>query len=236
MLSIVPFVPWGSFLSSTIKIGSAKRTLLQKVVVDDIPTLYGSAAGKVANINDLATFPPNSSWIVTYPTSGDPTTDAENPDTFQKFRLIRLPASLGGDSKKATDFVAFSEVCVHLWCSPNYIPSHQNYECPCHGSTYRVPDGLCIAGPASLQAFPENAIPMLTLQADASGDLYIYYFNADPSKTTVSNGVPSLSLPDPIEADGEIGYGRDYKSYDTFIKPAAEKEADPSYADVVVSG
>lgn len=234
LLSVIPFVPWGTFLSSTIKTGAASRTLLQKAVVDDIPSKYGAAAGQVVNVNDLSTFPPNSHWVMTYPTSGDLSVDADNIDTFQKFELIRLPT---GTQKKATDFVAFSKVCVHLWCSPNYnpAPGHMQYECPCHGSIYRVPDGLSIAGPASLQAFPQNAIPMLTLQADSNGDLYVFYPNADPSKTTVANGVPHLVSVNPIEGDGDIGYGRDYESYYNFIKPAAEGSAQPNDTDVVVS-
>ncbi|HZW84762.1 MAG TPA: hypothetical protein VFE91_02525, partial [Nitrososphaerales archaeon] len=122
VLSIIPFVPWGSFLSSTVESGSAKRTLLQPVVVDDV-TKYGPAAGQVVNVNDTTTFPPNDHWVITYPTSGDKTIDAQNPDTFLKWELIRLPTELGGGNKKATDFVAFSKVCVHLWCSPNYNPT-----------------------------------------------------------------------------------------------------------------
>ena len=230
LLSMVPFVPWGTFLTSTVKTGSAERYLLQKVVVDDIPTKYGAAAGKVVNVNDLQTFPPNDHWVITYPTSGDPTVDADNPDTFQKFELIRLPESLGGTGKKATDFVAFSMVCVHLWCSPNYNPNpgHMQNECPCHGSIYRVPDGLAIAGPASLQAVPQNAIPMMTLQAVSSGDLFIFYPNRDP---TTGNPVG-----DAIEADGDIGYGRDYQSYDKFLKPAAQQPVNVKDETVVVSG
>lgn len=234
VLSIIPFVPWGTFLSSRIRTGSAQQLLAQKATVDDLPSKYGSAAGKVVNVNDLTTFPPNSHWVITYPTSGDPTVDADNVDTFQKFELIRLPVSLGGDSKKAIDFVAFSKVCVHLWCSPNYNPSpgHMQYECPCHGSIYQLPTkdqngnlidgGKAIAGPASLQSFPQNAIPMLTLQADSNGDLWVFYPNADPSKTTVTNGVANIVSVDPIEGDGSIGYGRDFASYQNFIRPAAE--------------
>jgi nitrite reductase/ring-hydroxylating ferredoxin subunit len=227
---MVPFVPWGDFLSSAVRTGSAPRTLLQKAVVDDILSKYGSAAGKIVNVNDLNTFPPDSHWVITYPTSGDPAVDANNPDTFSKFELIRLPASLGGDSKKATDFVAFSKVCVHLWCSPNYNPNqgHMQYECPCHGSIYRVPDGLSTAGPASLQAFPQNAIPMLTLQADSKGDLYVFYPNRDP---TTGNPVP-----DSIEADGDIGYGRDYMSYENFIRLAAQQPANLKDLNQVIGG
>jgi rieske iron-sulfur protein len=219
VLSIAPFVPWGSFLSSSVTTGSGKRTLLQKVVVDDV-SKYGPAAGKPVNVKDLTTFPPDGHWVITYPSSGDQSLDAQNPDTFLKYELIRLPTELGGSSIQATDFVAFSKVCVHLWCSPNYNPAagHQQYECPCHGSIYRVPDGKAVQGPASLQPAPTNAIPMLTLQADASGNLYAYYPNYDQ--------VTKQKVPDGIEADGELGFGRDFNSYQSFLKPKAQIPAD----------
>ncbi len=182
------------------------------------------------NVNDLTTFPPNTAWIFTYPTSGDPTVDAENPNTFQKFELIRLPESLGGANKTAADFVAYSKVCVHLWCSPNYIPTAQQYQCPCHGSIYQLPTldpegqpidaGKAIAGPASLQPFPTNAIPMMTLQADSDGYLYVFYPNLDP-RTQTATTPPSGVAGGAIEGDGTIGYGRDYKSYQNFILPCA---------------
>ncbi|MBI3858907.1 MAG: Rieske 2Fe-2S domain-containing protein [Thaumarchaeota archaeon] len=203
VLSIVPFVPWGSFLSSSVgNAGSYKR---QKVVID-AKSVYGAAAGQVVNVNDLNTFPPDSHWVITYPSSGDATLDAQNPDTFVKYELIRLPAgALGGDTKNASAFVAFSKVCVHLWCSPNYNPdpAHQQYECPCHGSIYEVPEGLAKYGPAAQQDAPTNAIPMLTLTADPNGDLNV-----------------EIPLWD-VEHNGVLGYGRDYLSYRNYIKPAA---------------
>ena len=214
VLSIVPFVPWGNFLLSSVSTtGAYKR---QQAVLDlNTPTnnnANGAVAGKAVNVNDLANFPPNSSWLLTYPSSGDINVDSQNPDTFQKFGLIRLP---NGTTKTAADFVAFSKVCVHLWCSPNYDPerstktSDETYQCPCHGSIYRVPDGLSIAGPASLQAYPTNAIPMLTLTADPNGDLYI-----EPPKFDVAH-------------NGVIGYGRDYQSYEDYILPVAEGKQQP---------
>ena len=214
VLSIVPFVPWGNFLLSSVSTtGAYKR---QQAVLDlNTPTnnnANGAVAGKAVNVNDLTNFPPNSSWLLTYPSSGDINVDSQNPDTFQKFGLIRLP---NGTTKTAADFVAFSKVCVHLWCSPNYDPerstktSDETYQCPCHGSIYRVPDGLSIAGPASLQAYPTNAIPMLTLTADPNGDLYI-----EPPKFDVAH-------------NGVIGYGRDYQSYEDYILPVAEGKQQP---------
>lgn len=203
VLSIIPFVPWGTFLSSSVSsTGSYKR---QKAVVDNDPK-YAAAAGRTVNVNDLNTFPPDSHWVVTYPSSGSLTLDTQNPDTFVKYELIRLPAgSLGGDSKDAAAFVAFSKVCVHLWCSPNYNPAtgHEQYECPCHGSIYEVPDGLAKAGPASQQPAPTNAIPMLTLTADPDGSL-----NIEPPIWDVDH-------------NGVLGYGRNYTSYQSYIKPAA---------------
>jgi rieske iron-sulfur protein len=238
VLSIIPFVPWGNFLTSSVTTGNAKTFLLQKARVDE-NTKFGAASGQLVNVNDLATFPPNDHWIITYPSSGDPTIDSQNPDTFLKYELIRLPTELGGAGKKATDFVAFSKVCVHLWCSPNYNPTqtknpqengyqapsanvstHQQYECPCHGSIYEVPDGKAVAGPASLQPAPTNAIPMLTLQADSNGQLYVVYPNRDPTKPFPNDGV------DAIGANGQLGFGRDFASYENFIKPVGEQPAD----------
>ena len=206
ILALVPFVPWGDYLSHSV--GSSGTAGRQKVTIDNNPK-YGAAAGKPVNVNDLTTFPPDSHWVITYPSSGDPTQDAQNPDTFVKFELIRLPAGeLGGDAMEATAFVAFSKVCVHLWCSPNYnpLPTHEDYECPCHGSIYEIPDGKAVQGPASEQPPPTNAIPMLTLTADSSGQLFIE--------------VPVWD----VDHNGVIGYGRNYMSYEDYIKPAAEGE------------
>ena len=208
VLSITPFVPWGSFLSSSVSSSGAYKR--QKAIIDNSPSTYGAAAGKQVNANDLSTFAPNGSWVVTYPSSGDPTLDAQNPDTFVKFQIIRLPAELGGSEKAAAAFVAFSKVCVHLWCSPNYDPERsanpvdETYQCPCHGSIYRIPDGLSTAGPASQQPPPTNAIPMLTLTADSEGLLYI-----EPPLWDVDH-------------NGVIGYGRYYQSYSSYILPAAQ--------------
>jgi Rieske Fe-S protein len=232
-LTILPFIPWENYLSHSVETGATKQKFLQKVVVDDLPQ-YGAAAGVAVNVNDLTTFPPNSHWVFTFPTSGDPSLDAQNPDTFLKYELIRLPTELGGASKLATDFVAFSKVCVHLWCSPNYnpAPGHMQYECPCHGSIYRIPDGLAIGGPASLQPPPTNAIPMATLQADSAGNLYVFASNYDPTTEATPASLPAGV--NPTEGDGTLGYGRDYLSYDSFVKRIAQAPANPDDLTKVV--
>ena len=227
VLSVVPFVPWGNFLLSSVSSsGPAKK---QPAVLDmntaSNNNANGSVAGKQVNVNDLTSFPPNGSWLITYPSSGDLTLDSESPDTFQKFALVRLPTGLGGSEKSAAAFVAFSKVCVHLWCSPNYDPqkssnpTYETYQCPCHGSIYQLPTkdssgdlvdaGKAVAGPASLQAAPTNAIPMLTLTADSDGNLNIE--------------IPVWD----VDHNGVQGYGRNYQSYQDYILPVAEGERQP---------
>jgi len=212
LLALAPWVPFGTFLSSSAA-GATSKTTTQTIVLDENTLENGKASGKTVNVNDLNTFPPNSTWVMTYPSSGDPSIDGQNPNTFVKFALIRLPKELGGANKTASDFVAFSKVCVHLWCSPNYNPTqcsdatengyvsgagcstHELYECPCHGSGYSVGAGgnavgLALIGPAAVQPAPTNAIPILTLATDAAGNLQV---------------VPPVW---DVDHNGVIGYGR----------------------------
>jgi rieske iron-sulfur protein len=217
LLALAPWVPFGTFLSASAG-GATVATTNQTIVLDENTLENGSASGKTVNVNDLTTFPPNSTWIMTYPSSGNPLTDGQNPNTFVKFGLIRLPKELGGANTNASAFVAFSKVCVHLWCSPNFNPqqcldsgengyttgadcaTHWLYECPCHGSGYSVglgqdgkgtmPVGMAIIAPASVQPPPTNAIPLLTLTTDPSGNLQV---------------VPAVW---DVDHNGVIGYGR----------------------------
>ncbi len=215
VVAMIPFVPWGNFLSATLESNSV-QTKPQPVVIDNNP-VYGGAAGATVKVTDLASFPPNSHWVITFPSSGNSTIDFQNPDTFVKFELIRLPAELGGSKEDATAFVAFSKICVHLGCSPNYGGStaqnppaaRQNYECPCHGSIYEVADGLAVQGPASSQPAPTNAIPMLTLTADPDGTLVIQ----KPIWDVNHNGV--------------LAYGRYIDTYEDYLLPIAEGKLQP---------
>jgi Rieske Fe-S protein len=91
-------------------------------------------------------------------------------------------------------FVALSRVCVHLWCLWSYHPEFSSTEneyvrrgiCPCHGSEYvpgygqysgfptatdKLP-GHAVGGPAFLQSPPNNALPLVQLDVDSSGNLY----------------------------------------------------------------
>jgi rieske iron-sulfur protein len=215
LLALAPWAGFGPYLSSSAA-GSTSTSKPQTIVLDENTEENGKASGKTVNVKDLTTFPPNSTWTMTYPSSGDPSIDGQNPNTFVKFALIRLPKELGGANPDASAFVAFSKVCVHLWCSPNYNPTqstdsgengytagaatHELYECPCHGSGYSVglgvngqgkqPVGVALIGPASVQPPPTNAIPLLTLQTDSAGNLQV---------------VPPVW---DVDHNGVVGYGR----------------------------
>jgi len=209
ILTVAALATLGGYaLSRYISTRGAGPSLARQSVMVDDSSPYGTAAGRKVNVSDLTTFPPNSHWVITYPSSGDSKVDAQAVDTFRKFELIRLPVELGGDKPAASSFVAFSKLCVHLECSPNYNPTqnvnptengyesgpgyttHQNFECPCHGTTYRIPDGLAVDGPASRQPPPTNAVPMLTLSADDQG-----YLRVEPPIWDVNH-------------NGKLGYGR----------------------------
>lgn len=213
LLALAPWVPFGTYLSAS-STGNTSLSKNANIVLDNNSS-NGNAAGKTVNVKNLDLFPPNNTWTMTYPSSGDPSIDGQNPNTFVKFALIRLPKELGGDQTSASAFVALSKVCVHLWCSPNYnptqsvdpnengysagAPTHELYECPCHGSGYSVgvngePVGKALIGPAAQQPPPTNAMPILTLATDSAGNLQV---------------VPPVW---DINHNGVVGYGRNLGS------------------------
>ncbi len=49
--------------------------------------------------------------------------------------------------KNEGKLVAFSVICTHLGCIPNWLPSELKFKCPCHGSGYYM-NGINFEGPA----------------------------------------------------------------------------------------
>jgi Rieske Fe-S protein len=96
-------------------------------------------------------------------------------------------------------YMAFSRVCVHLWClwgtgintTDSQVGGPVLGPCPCHGSTYvpasggknvyphfaaaqnQVP-GQAVAGPASLQPFPNNQLPIIKIRIASDGTFHAY--------------------------------------------------------------
>ncbi len=92
-------------------------------------------------------------------------------------------------------FVAYNTTCVHLRClvNPGYT-SEYRLLCPCHGSQYRLVDGVPVAGPAfDLGLLP---LPQVKLTLDSTGTKLV--------------AVPFGKNPDgsPILLNGEPGIGR----------------------------
>jgi rieske iron-sulfur protein len=98
-------------------------------------------------------------------------------------------------------YMAFSRVCVHLWClwgtginnTDSQVGGPVLGPCPCHGSTYipasgsktaypkfppaqdsSVVPGQAIAGPASLQPFPNNMLPIIRIRIASDGTFHAY--------------------------------------------------------------
>jgi rieske iron-sulfur protein len=168
VMTFAPFVDWGKFLPNP----SGQLKERQKVELPD-----GSQASVKA-------FPVNHSEAVIYPKTDDPVL---NNEAFRVWQFIRLPVELGGDKNDISSFRMYSQVCLHLWCLWKYWPEEgrKRGECPCHGSLYDPLTGEAFAGPASLQAPPSNVLPMLDLEIDSQGSIWI----KPPNWSVHGNGI-----------------------------------------------
>src|SRR3989442_11793077 len=85
------------------------------------------------------------------------------------------PNPLYSSDPKLKHVVAFNVTCVHLRClvNPGYAGSPDSCEfrlqCPCHGSQYRLTDGVPVAGPAYDLGL--NPLPEVQLSVDANGKI-----------------------------------------------------------------
>lgn len=88
-----------------------------------------------------------------------------------RFWLVNLDTSTAegvermyqaGDEQPTTGVVALYKVCTHLGCIYPWNEATNRFECPCHGSKYRL-DGRRIEAPAprSLDRFPITAFDAL---------------------------------------------------------------------------
>ncbi len=63
--------------------------------------------------------------------------------------------------------VALSNICTHLGCIPNWLPSEKKFKCPCHGSGYYL-NGINFEGPAPrpLERFSVSLTPEGKVRVD----------------------------------------------------------------------
>lgn len=59
----------------------------------------------------------------------------------------RVPEGRMWLSNTSKGFIALYAVCTHLGCLPDWSDDNHRFECPCHGSKYRI-GGEWIEGPA----------------------------------------------------------------------------------------
>jgi Rieske Fe-S protein len=101
---------------------------------------------------------------------------------YYKNVIARLPDPLvNTDPSYSSDpilkhVVALNVTCVHLRClvNPGYAGSPGSggefrLQCPCHGSQYRLTDGVPVAGPAYDLGL--NPLPKVQLSVDANGKI-----------------------------------------------------------------
>lgn len=67
--------------------------------------------------------------------------------------------ALQADYPQVQGVKALYKVCVHLGCLYKWVPTNDQFECPCHGSKY-LPTGVRVDGPArrNLDVFVVEAI------------------------------------------------------------------------------
>lgn len=98
-----------------------------------------------------ANFPDGRFWMVTL--------DSSQPN--DRMDLARDEAA------EIRGVAAIYKVCTHLGCIYDWIPSNNRFECPCHGSKYRL-DGRRIEAPAprtldrfKVEAYAEDRVTLL---------------------------------------------------------------------------
>ena len=118
-----------------------------------------------------------------------------NKESFRTWQFIRLPRELGGDRNDVL-LLGYTAQCAFT-CGAYGSTADEGTkrgECPCHGSLYDALTGEAFEGPASVQGPPSNVLPILYLEADSNGDLWI---------------LPPVWSPD---KNGIVGYGRYLKT------------------------
>src|SRR5213593_234952 len=96
---------------------------------------------------------------------------------YYKNVIARLPDGLVNPLHPSEEplkhVVAFNVTCVHLRClvNPGYdtASGEVRLQCPCHGSQYRLVDGVPVAGPAYDLGL--NPLPEVQLSVDANGKI-----------------------------------------------------------------
>ena len=101
--------------------------------------------------------------------------------------VLRLPdevldPSIRGSTPDVRHFAAWNTTCVHLRCLVNAGSDDSQYRllCPCHGSEYRLIDGVPVKGPAFDLGLGLNGLPKVILSLDSNNNLRAERFDGEP--------------------------------------------------------
>ncbi len=102
--------------------------------------------------------------------------------------VVRVPDELldpsipRGSTPDVRHFAAWNTTCVHLRCLVNAGVDDSQYRllCPCHGSEYRLTDGVPVKGPAFDLGLGLNGLPKIVLSMDSNYNLKAERFDGDP--------------------------------------------------------
>jgi arsenite oxidase small subunit len=159
--------------AESLLMGKTKTSVVTSTVagptstVTSTPTASGFPTVKVASLSQLTA---NNPVNFNYPLADEPNI------------LVMLGQQAQGGVGPNGDIVAFSAVCQHLGCTPQYVAANASpsckasYQAPspigyccCHGAIYDfVNGGKVLSGPAPLP------LPQVLLEVDPNGDIYAY--------------------------------------------------------------
>ena len=99
--------------------------------------------------------------------------DSVSPTSQSKILTVPKTQPFMSGTQYDAKFVAYNTTCVHLRClvNPGYDSASGEFrlQCPCHGSQYRMSDGVPVAGPAFDLGL--NPLPQITIDVDSSGNI-----------------------------------------------------------------
>ena len=156
----------GQILGPLIPTSSTSEEIIDWTTLDN---RYKTFKGKTAEFQPI-----NYSEFFYYPYDS-------SVSPYYKNVIARLPDPLVNPNPLYSSdailkhVVAFNVTCVHLRClvNPGYAGNPGSGEfrlqCPCHGSQYRLTDGVPVAGPAYDLGL--NPLPEVQLSVDANGKI-----------------------------------------------------------------
>lgn len=161
----------GAFGASGQILGPVIPSLEGSLVIGDWQSLDNNYKSAVAGGNAIDPLNPSSPFAQFFYWPFDSSTSP-----YYKDVIVRLPDNVpltSGSSvftaPNGAKFVAYNVTCVHLRClvNPGYAENEYRLICPCHGSQYRLSDGVPVRGPAFDLGL--NPLPQVRLMPTKTG-------------------------------------------------------------------